>query len=248
MKKIITLLLGILLFVSCGTTRYINLDNTEASHNAVTILYNRHPELVKYYEDNVLLITSMKEIRTDFGYDYDIRYRFIKYYYKDYTERMLCLKERFPELYVLYTNGAIEITSIYKYVDDYGEIRYHVSYRNVYDSYYYSYPNVYPHIGRYYYRSRPVPNRMSPPPPPPKPKPDVKPNDRPNPQRHIQPSNPPKQGGGNQQVRPNNPQRQGGSNQQVRPNTRPQTRQSNPSSSRSNTQPRSSSGNGVRRR
>ena len=222
MKKIITLLLGILLFVSCGATRYISLDNQDAAFDAVEVLYNKYPELVRYYEEGVLQITSLKEVRTEMGYDYKIKYRFIKYYYRDYAEKMACLKERFPELYTLYTNGTIEVTSIYKYVDEYGEIRHHASYRRLYDFYYDNVPLVYPYGGyRYYYRVRPIPPRMSPPPHPPKPRPNNPPSANPGPRPNDRP-----------QARPNNPQ--------TRPNNPPSSRPSNP--------PRSSGGNGGRRR
>lgn len=213
MKKIISLLLGLLLFVSCGATRYVNLDNVEASRNAVAVLYNKHPELVRYYEENVLLITSMKQTRTESGYDYNIKYRFIKYYYRDFSEKMECLKEKFPELYTMYTNGTIEITSIYKYVDEYGEIRYHATYKRAGDYYYYdSYPLIYPYSGyRYYYRYRPVYPRVSPPPPL-RPTPNNPPSTRPAPRR----DNPPAASPGNPATRPSNPPRTNGGNSRRR--------------------------------
>lgn len=249
MKKIIALFLGFILLVSCGATRYISVNNQESASIAIEVLYSNHPELVRYYDEGVLSITSLKEIRTETGYDYDIRYKFVKYYYRNYEEKMLCLEERFPELYTLYINGTIEITSLYKYVDRYGEIRYHASYRRLNEIYY---DNYYHGGYRIHYRSRPY--RMSPPPPPPKPRPNVGPKPRPdNPPRprpnnepNVKPrpkqDNPP-------QSRPNNssnvrrPDSQSQSrpnNSTVRPNNQP-SRSTNPSTpSRSN----SNSGNG----
>lgn len=200
MKKFLAFILGLLLVTSsCSAGRYVSLNNPEVEFSATEVLYNKYPELVNYYEEGVLKITSLREIRTEAGYDYKIKYRYIKKHLT-YEERMIVLKELYPELYTMYVNGTIEITSMYKYVDDYGTIRYHVSYRRLYDFYYESVPLIHPYGGyRYYYRPRPAP-RLAPPPPAPKPRPNNPPQARPN---NPRPNNPPA-------ARPNNPRPQPG--------------------------------------
>ena len=180
MKKLFAFILGLGLLASCASGRYISLNNPQAEFDAVEILYNQHPELVNYYEEGVLKITSLREVKVGDGYDYQLKYKFVKRHYYDYTERMNCLKEKFPELYTMYVNGTIEINQLYKYVDSYGEIRHHVSYRRLYDFYYDTAPLIYPYNGyRYYYRPRPMPPRVAPNPRPPRPQPNVRPDRRP---------------------------------------------------------------------
>ena len=254
MKKLIALLVTMLLVVSsCAAGKYVSINNPEREFSAVEVLYNQHPELVPYYEAGVLKITSMREIRTEMGYNYDVRYRFVKKYLYD-EERYLCLKENYPELYDLYVNGVINIRSIYRYVDNDMVIRYRVTYSRLYDYYYENVPLIYPYGGyRYRYRPRPIPPRVQPAPPAPRPggnnppPPQARPNDRPRPdggnRPDARPNNPPKQGGGSQ-ARPNNPPRQGGGSN-VRPSNPP--RQSGGNSRPSGGSSRGSTSRGGRR-
>lgn len=184
MKKFIALLVTLLMVVSsCSAGRYVSLNTAEREFSAVEVLYNQHPELVPYYEAGVLKITSMREIRTEMGYNYDIKYKFVKKYLYD-NERYLCLKENYPELYDLYVNGVINIRTVYRYVDSAGEIRYHITYSHLYDYYYENVPLIHPYGGyRLYYRPRPAPHRVAP---------------APRPRQQYGPGrvNPPRQGGG----------------------------------------------------
>lgn len=220
MKKLIALLVTLLLVVSsCSAGRYVSINDSEREFSAVEVLYNQHPELVPYYEAGVLKITSLREVRSEVGYTYDIRYKFVRKYLYD-QERYQCLKEYYPELYDLYINGVINIRSVYRYVDDNLAIRYQVTYSRLYDYYYENVPLIHPYGGyRLYYRPRPIPPRMTPPPPKPKPQgnnppPQVRPNDRPRPhggnRPDVRPNNPPRQGGGRPATRPSNPPRQNG--------------------------------------
>ena len=151
--------------LSCSAARYATNNNPQVEFDATEILYNRYPNLVPFYEEGVLKITSLVERNGV----YDIKYRFVKYRYNDYGEMIACLKERFPELYELYTGGMIRVNSLYKYVDtDDMVIRYHVGYRMVYDYYYYS-SGIYPYNGyRFIYRPRTYvrPPRVAPAPAP----------------------------------------------------------------------------------
>ena len=200
MKKLLLTIISVIVMFSCASGRYISLSDPQAEFTATEILYNEYPELVKYYEEGVLKITSLREVNERDNIRYKIKYKFVKKYYYDYAERMECLKTHFPELYTLYTNGVIEITSLYKYVDDYGVIRHHASYRRLYDFYYDYHPYVYPYGGyRYYYvpRYRYAPRPQYRPQPKPQPRPSNPPATRPNPQPNRgTPSNPPRGNGG----------------------------------------------------
>ena len=200
MKKLIALFSAIVMLVCCASGRYISTSDPQTAFDAEQVLYDTHPELVPYYEAGVLKITSMREIvRKDGSVNYNVKYRFVKRHIREYAERMEVLKENFPELYQRYVNGTIEISSLYRYVDEMGAIRYHVSYRNLYDFYYDYAPLIYPYGGyRLHYRPRiaPPPRReMGPRPQQPRPQPNVRPNDRPRPQGGNQPK--PQGGGGN---------------------------------------------------
>ncbi len=164
MKTIKLLMLTIISFiiVSCASTANLTYQRIDNEENIAYVLSTYYPQLYQYYDEGVLKVNSIKEVVLENNIiDYKIKYKFVRrYYYNDYAEMAIILKEHFPELYDMYTKGIIEINSIYKYVDrDTGRIRYHVSYRNIYDTYY----NIY-HGPRYrgYYR----PNYRATPPPP----------------------------------------------------------------------------------
>ena len=163
-KAVICVMAAALATLSCSTSRYATNSSPQVEFDATEILYNRYPSLVPFYEEGVLKVTSLVEKDGV----YDIKYKFVKYRYTDYGEMILCIKEKFPELYNMYSFGLVDITSLYKYVDtSIMEIRYKVGYRRVYDFYYHYVPNIYPYGGyRYYYRPRPAPRvpKVSPPP------------------------------------------------------------------------------------
>lgn len=185
---------------SCGSSRYANERNILEMDEISYILHNNYPVLHEYYMEGVLEVTSLKEVVLDDGEKaYNVKYRFIKYRYPEFNDRMAALKEYYPEVYEMYLNGVVEITSFYKYVDkDSGVIKHHVSFRRIYDFYY----NDSPRYGgvRLIYRPRPFPApRVAPRPGPgprpngpARPRPDTGPN---NPQR-PQPGNPPGGNGG----------------------------------------------------
>lgn len=173
MKKILTLFAAAIMLLSCGT--YLEMENPEVAFNAGQVLYETHPELVPYYEANVLNITSLKELPSATGDPvYEIRYRFVQYELKDYQERIDCLKEHFPELYQMYITGIINVRHIYRYVDENGQIRHRVKYGRVYDFYY----EYVPLFRGYHYNYR---ARMTPPPPPPRPQGGPRPGNGPRP-------------------------------------------------------------------
>lgn len=212
MKKILTMLMLTVALVSCATTRYANQRTVNQMDEVSYVLANYYPQLHEYYMEGVLRVNSLKEIVLQDGtVDYKVKYDFVRYYYRDFNEKMQVVKETYPEIYEMYISGVIDINSVYKYVDrNTGRIKLHVSYSRIYDYYYRHYPGAYggTHIYRYGPRPYPLaPRRMQPAPPQPRPepnrpRPDARPgNDRPN--------NPP-QGNPGGNVRPNNPPRQGG--------------------------------------
>ena len=209
MKRLIMFLTSLLLLTSCGTAGYTSRRTVYEMDEVSYILANHYPQLHYYYMEGVLDVTSLKEIVLEDGtIDYKVKYRFVRYYYTNYADRMETLKVHYPELYQMYVSGVIEINSLYKYVEkETGKIRHHVSYRRIYD-YYYDY---YPYIGHggvhLYYRPRPVPRhyiRPNNPPSPPRARPDVRPNNPPRPQPNTKHNNPPRQ---QPNTRPNNPPR-----------------------------------------
>lgn len=187
---------------SCGTTRYANQRTIKEMDEVSYVLANYYPQLHEYYMEGVLRVTSLKEVVLEDGnVDYKVKYNFVRYYYRDFNERMEAVKNTYPELYEMYVSGVIDIDSVYKYVDkDSGKIRLHVSYSRVYDFYYRRYPGAYggTHIYRYGPRVYPLaPRRMQPPPPAPRPQPN-----RPPQGGGVRPNNPPAHGGGNHGGRP----------------------------------------------
>ena len=165
MKKFYLIIMTLLLFVSCSTTNYLSRRNVYEMDEISYVLANYYPQLHYYYMEGVLDIDSMKEVTLEDGtLDYKIKYHFIRYYYRNYSERMEIMKVHFPELYQMYTNGVIEVNSLYKYVEkSTGKIRHHISYRNIYDYYYRYYPGLHgTHIYHYGPRYRPAPPRPVP--------------------------------------------------------------------------------------
>jgi len=190
MKKIYLAILMTISIVlsSCAATTYASQRPVNEIDNISYVLSTYYPELYYYYTEGVLRVNSLKEVTDANGeLSYRVRYDFVRYYYRGYTERMAVLQEGFPELYQMYCNGLIEVNTVYKYVDrDTGTIKHHVSYRRVGDRYYYDYPyyNDY-----YYYRYR-RPLIIRPNPPRPAPRPEPRPEPRPN-QPNVRPNNPP---------------------------------------------------------
>ncbi len=177
MRKIIFAIFSTLVLVSCASTRYVSQRRVTEMDEVSYVLANYYPQLHYYYMEGVLRVNSLKEVvLPDNTVDYKVDYDFVRYYYRNFSDRMDALKEYYPELYQMYVNGVIEITSLYKYVErDSGKIRHRVSYRRIYDYYYHYYPGLYDGVHIYY---RPRPRYQ--PAPPPRPRPDVRPN---NPQR-----------------------------------------------------------------
>lgn len=138
------------------------------------ILSNYYPDLLYYYQENVLMINSIQEVVLENGeISYLIDYDFCRYYYTNHGEILECLRLRYPNIYRRYLNGTVVDIELYKYVkESTGEIKYHLSYRNNYYYHprrYYSYP--------YYHRPPARPIKPSPRPP----KPNVRPNNPPRP-------------------------------------------------------------------
>lgn len=180
---LITLMMALMVSVSsCGTTRYANQRSVTAMDEVSYVLANYYPQLHEYYMQGVLKVTSLKEVVLPDGeVDYKVKYNFIRYYYRDFNDRMEAVRTAYPEIYEMYISGVIDINSVYKYVErDTGRIKLHVSYSRIYDYYYRHYPGIYggTHIYHYGPRVYPrAPRRMQPPPPAPRPKPNVKPRD-----------------------------------------------------------------------
>ena len=201
MKKVLlTIIMMLTVLVSCGTTNYVSRRTVNEMDEISYVLANYYPQLHNYYMEGVMDVDSMNEVVLEDGtVDYKINYHFMRYYYRNYSDKIDALKLHFPELYEMYVSGLIEINSLYKYVDKQtGMIKHHCSYSRVYDYYYRYYPR-YNGVHIDYYRPR---VRPTPPPPRPRVEPQRPPQNKPD----VRPNNPPKQNpGGNS--RPNNPPR-----------------------------------------
>ena len=165
--------IALVLLTACGTSKYVSQRRINDMDEISLVLYNNYPVLHEYYMEGVLEVNSLKEVTLENGETaYNIKYKFIKYRYPEFNDRMAALKEYYPEVYDMYMNGVIEVTSFYKYVDDSGVIRHHVSFRRIYDFYY----NDSPRYGgvRLIYRPRPYP-MFRPSPPRPRPAPGPRP-------------------------------------------------------------------------
>ena len=194
MKRFLLIIAAVLL-TACGTSKYVSQRTINEMDEISYILYNNYPVLHEYFMEGVLDVTTLKEVVLANGETaYNVKYRFIKYRYPEFNDRMSALKEYYPEVYEMYMNGVIELTSFYKYVDKDGVIRHHVSFRRIYDFYY----NDSPRYGgvRLIYRPRPYPYFRPSPPGPRQPRPEARPNNPPRQRPNTRPNNPPRGNGG----------------------------------------------------
>ena len=200
MKKIRIFLAMLLLAVvtSCATSALAQRRITEMDEEAI-IMQERYPQLFNYYMEGVLKVNSLRAYVNENGeVDYNLKYSFVRYYYRNHYDMVETLRVHLPDLYYLYSNGIVDVTSLYKYVDvETGQIRYRARYRSIYD-YYYDY---YPRLGGVHLYYRPRINRPVPPPRPRPVQPRVEPNRPHNPggnRPHNQGGNrPPQQHNGN---------------------------------------------------
>ena len=160
MKKIATVLMLALMMLSCSAGRNISVANAQNYFDAEQVFYTQYPELVQFYENGLIKLTSLKENVNENGIaEYDVKYKFVRHYYRTRAEKAECLRENFPDMYVLYVNGNIEVTKLYKYVDlRTMTMKHYVSYV----SYQYV-PMIYPYGGyRYHYVPRVILPRPTP--------------------------------------------------------------------------------------
>ena len=139
-----------LLLTACGASQYISQRYVDEIDQISTVLANHYPQLYQYYLEGVMEVTYLKEVELQDGtFDYKLKYKFTRYYFNTYEEKIEALRTYYPQIYQMYISGAIVIRSIYKYVDKYtGEICCHVSWSSIYDYYYYPRYSTDP---RYYY-------------------------------------------------------------------------------------------------
>lgn len=158
MKKLIILFLCAVSIMSCATSQYVGHRTLKEMDEISFVLSSYYPQLHYYYMEGVLRVDSIKEyVDKDGNYDYKVKYSFIRYHYPNFNDRMENLKKHFPDLYRMYINGVLEITSFYKYVDkNTGEIKHHASCRRVYDFYYHPLYGRRPGL-RLRYNPRPLP-------------------------------------------------------------------------------------------
>lgn len=236
MRKLITIILAMLLLMSCASQRQAVISDGDRDSQTLQILSENYPELVYYYNENVLDIRSIRVVELpDGSAGYKVKYRFKRYYYQGYVERMDCLKLYFPELYNMYCMGLVSIYTMYKYVDERtGQIGHYVAYLRGSSYFYEAQPYYSPYYRPYFRRHlRPLPHSYG---PRVVPAPGPRPSYTPPPTRPSSPrvSPQPQQG---PQAQPQN----------VRPQQRPQSSASRPSGGGTRQQNSSRSSNGGRR-
>ena len=98
MKKLLIVLIFLASVISCASSRYVAVETTQDEPLAVEVLAAKYPEMVEYYNEGVLEITSLRTIPAGDGYDYDVDYRFVRYYYTNPDERIECLRFYYPNM------------------------------------------------------------------------------------------------------------------------------------------------------
>ena len=127
------MLLVVLTTMFCSCFAANNSKEIYNSSEITTVLQNYYPQLYEYCEEGVMIIKSLKEVTFDDGsFGYKIKYVFVKRYIED-NEKLEVVKNTYPELYKMYTDGVIDITSVYKYVDkNTGKINVKVVHKPIY--------------------------------------------------------------------------------------------------------------------
>lgn len=116
---------------SCGIlqqaadSRRINDTDTR-----IDIIYNYYPELYAYYAEGLMKIQSIVEIPSSDGTNrYNLRYKLTKRPIRNESERLFILKDRYPDIYNGVRKGTMSVKRMYAYVDENGDIQYHVDCR-----------------------------------------------------------------------------------------------------------------------
>lgn len=93
-----------------------------------------YPELSTHLDEGLVNIYRVTEfVRPGGSRYYKIRFGFTRRFITDYGERMAVLKAQFPEVYQMFSNGAVIVNNLYEYVDRDQHIKYHIDYRYVSD-------------------------------------------------------------------------------------------------------------------
>ena len=122
----------LVLLTSCGILKQQNFTYVTDVDKQKAVLYQYYPKLWEYYKDGVLDLRWIKEYtKEDGSVEYTERHSTKINYVTDYSERMSLLKDNFPEIYHLFTIGKVTLNEMYKYVGNDGNVKIHISYRNL---------------------------------------------------------------------------------------------------------------------
>lgn len=114
MKKIALLFVALLGFAVSSFAMRETVTDTEKISYVISEFY---PNLAQYYEEGLVQVASLtEETLADGETEYNVRYRFIKSYYKE-DEIEGLLKEKYPNEYILYRGKLIKDVCAFKYVD-----------------------------------------------------------------------------------------------------------------------------------
>lgn len=112
MKKLIIIFAAAFMLLSCGVAA--------RGQSIAEIIAAQEPELLTYYQEGVLEVTP--------ALDGTLSYAFVeKRYYNSEDIRLIALNYC-PDIYEYYVRGLITFSYAYKYVDEYGAIRYGIRY------------------------------------------------------------------------------------------------------------------------
>lgn len=125
---------SVIILASCATAKQAKTTRRIITnpYEQATVFLKQYPWLEQHVDEGLVYVSKAVEItHPDGRVDYKISYGFLRKDYTDYSERMSVLKENFPEIYRLYTNGAVIVDELYKYVDKNMKIQVHIGYRYV---------------------------------------------------------------------------------------------------------------------
>lgn len=133
MRRYLHIVVGIiciLSFASCTPTKFAGMQKRRilSDYEQEYIIKREYPHMSEYFKERVIWVTKLNEYRDLKGnVYYDLGYIFKSRKIRDYNEQMRVLRENFPEIYDLYKQGKVVLSSVKVYVKR-KTIRYNIEY------------------------------------------------------------------------------------------------------------------------
>ena len=132
MKRFVFFVVLLIIVASCGVVKHQKYTRVTDVKEQELVLYKHYPQLWEYYKEGVLGLVWIKKYVNEQGVvEYKEKHYLQSNFITDYSDRMYILKTDFPEIYNLFTQGKVALNEMYKYVDEKGTVRIHISYRNL---------------------------------------------------------------------------------------------------------------------